>query len=208
MKEGWNDEGRRRLSATSLSRGRAVHGLLRRLDFLGEHGGAGEFEGSDKPHSVQHQWHPMAVVFPHFVVRNLVDAAPKGRRFVCFDKFAREIVRLKNHAVQAVTVGKLELEFSAFVDFQGGDADLFAGLADDRLTRSFARFDPAARAIDLPGAESALFVDEEDASFLHDEAKHGAFARNPGGPMNQVKERFEVRGELFSALRWNPCRGL
>lgn len=131
----------------------------------------------------------MPVVGPHFVVGDLIERRPKRDCLGGLLRFAGEIEREKDGAMQAVTVAKLKMQFTALLGPERMNAEFLEGLAQRRRERRLPRINFAAGPVNFAGAEPALLANQENLSFAHDEEEIGANARLPGCPVGHVAEK-------------------
>lgn len=144
-----------------------------------------ELEITGKMLALDQEREPVPVVGPHFVVGDGVERGPERNGFVSFVRFALEIQRPEDRAMEAVTVAELEMQFAMLDRAKRPDPELFFGFAQGGLQRRFAGIDLAARAIDLARAKAAFLADEENFFVTHDEEKVGADAWLPSRPVGQ-----------------------
>ena len=96
-----------------------------------------------------------------------------------------KIERDEYAAVQAVAVDELKVKNPALFDLQRSYADLLLCLADRRLERRLTGFHLAAGTIDLPRAQTALLLHQEDLTVTDDEEQGGMDLRPPACPIDR-----------------------
>src|SRR5213080_1286002 len=105
---------RRRQFFFSLLRVAVVEKLAHDFNFPRFHFLAVKREVAAKRIAFEHQRKPVPVILPHFVKRDRLHVIPKWRGLRGLDRLAFAIESEKDRAVQAVAIGKLEIEFAAF----------------------------------------------------------------------------------------------
>jgi len=87
--------------------------------------------------------------------------------------------------MQAVAVGKLEMQLTALLERRRGDADFLLGFADGRGERGLPWLDLAAGTVDFARAQPSLLANEQNAAVVDDKAEVGPLARLPAGPFGR-----------------------
>ncbi len=92
---------------------------------------AGEMRAADEERE------PMPIVGPHLVVGDGVERRPERDGFVGFVRFAFEIVRPENGAMQAVAVAELEMQFAMLDRAERFDPEFLESFAQGGLRAAF-----------------------------------------------------------------------
>src|SRR5690606_34782101 len=112
---------------------------------------------------------PERVVGPHAKKRDRGDGRPERDGLVGLRRRSDASLRAEDVAVKLVAVDELEPQHAVLLHAFGANAELLLDLPHRRLFRGLARLDATAGAVDLPCAEAALLLDEEDAIAFDDE---------------------------------------
>lgn len=126
----------------------------------------------------------MAVVLPHRVVGDRAERAPERQRFGGFGGLSRDAARAEDVDVERVAVDELEAEGALFDEAERVCPHLLLELPPGRGERGLAGFEAAAGAVDLPRAEAAPLLDEEDLAVADREDERRPLRREPGLPVD------------------------
>ena len=115
--------------------------------------------------AIQNLGQPQLVVFPHLVIRDLSDWHPKRLGLVGLDQLTSKFICGVNRAMNAQTIGKLEVELGNGLGLQRCQPHLFLHFSHSTVIYTLAFLDFASGPINLAFTESSLLMNKQNFSF-------------------------------------------